>query len=118
MAPEQALDLHSATIAADLYSLGCTLYCLLVGHPPFGDGRHPSFASKLMAHSSEPVPPIASLRPELANHPELLRLLDRLLAKDPTERPAEPREVAELLAPLRRPRPVEVGWWPTRRRTG
>jgi serine/threonine protein kinase len=100
MAPEQALDLRSAKITADLYSLGCTLYCLLAGHPPFGTGKHSSFASKLMAHSNEPVPPIASLRPELTNDPRLLRLLDRMLAKAPTDRPAEPREVAELLAPL------------------
>ena len=71
MAPEQAIDLRSATIASDLYSLGCTLYCLLAGHPPFGNGNYPSFASKLMAHSSAIVPPIATLRPELANFPEL-----------------------------------------------
>jgi serine/threonine protein kinase len=100
MAPEQALNLHSVGITADLYSLGCALYCLLAGTPPFGDGRFSSFASKLFAHREEPVPAIATLRPELARQPELLRLLDRLLAKDPASRPSEPRATAEALAPL------------------
>ena len=100
MAPEQAVDLRSARITADLYSLGCTLYYLLAGHAPFGDGRYSSLMSKLMAHSSQPIPPITSLRPELASYPELLKILDRLLAKSPADRPAEPSEVAEALAPL------------------
>jgi serine/threonine protein kinase len=100
MAPEQAVDLRSVTIAADLYSLGCTLYCLLAGYPPFGDGRYPSFTSKLSAHRDQPVPPLDALRPELAQQPGLLRLLDRLLAKDPAARPSEPRTVAEALGPL------------------
>ena len=100
LAPEQADDLRAATIRSDLYSLGCTLYCLLAGRPPFGDDRHRSLPSKLLAHREEPVAPITAFRPELAPGRELLRLLDRLLAKDPASRPAEPREVAEALGPL------------------
>lgn len=98
MAPEQADDLHSATITADLYSLGCTLYCLLAGHPPFGDGS--SVASKLIAHRTKPVPPIASLRPELGPMTGLVGLLERLLAKEPIARPQGPREVAEAIEPF------------------
>src|SRR5262249_18370628 len=47
MAPEQALDFHSADIRSDLYSLGCTLYFLLAGQPPFPEG---SLAEKLIKH--------------------------------------------------------------------
>jgi serine/threonine-protein kinase len=98
MAPEQALDAHSVDIRADVYSLGCTLYHLLAGQPPFGGSAYLTPASKLAAHSQLPAPPIGKLRPEV---PEALAaLLGSLLAKRPADRPATPREVAELLAPF------------------
>jgi serine/threonine protein kinase len=93
MAPEQWQSSHDVDIRADLYSLGCTLYFLLGGRPPF-DG----FDQKRTAHQSARVPPLASFRSDLPG--ELSAILERLLAKDPDDRYATPAEVAWALEPL------------------
>lgn len=95
LAPEQALEFHSADIRADIYSLGCTAYFLLVGEPPFAGG---TLAQKLLRHQQIPPPPLASRRPDVS--PELLAIIDRLLAKLPDARFQTPRALAEALAPL------------------
>lgn len=91
MAPEQAVG--RTVPASDLYSLGCVLYELLTGAPPFTD------ASPFMLyhrHANEPVPPLADRRPDV---PDGLRaLVERLLEKKPEDRPASAAEVAALLA--------------------
>ena len=53
LAPEQAADARDVDGRADVYSLGCTLYHLLVGRPPYG-GKN--MMAILMAHKKEPVP--------------------------------------------------------------
>jgi serine/threonine protein kinase len=62
MAPEQWEDAHGVDIRADIYSLGCTLYHLLVGSPPFGISKAPNMMRQIWAHSLAPVPPIREKR--------------------------------------------------------
>ncbi len=96
MAPEQVSDVRSVDIRADIYSLGCTLYKLLAGQPPFGGADFARTFDKMVAHVQKPPPDIRTFRPDLPG--ELLDVLDRMLAKKPEDRPATPAEVADLLA--------------------
>ncbi len=93
MAPEQLADSRAVDTRADLYSLGATMYRLLAGKPPYGNGEN--IAATIQAiNQADPVP-IHSLRPDLPL--PLSELITRLLSRDPTRRPASAHEVAELL---------------------
>ena len=94
MAPEQARQ-RAVTGAADLYALGCVLYEMLAGAPPFdGDTTY-----ELLNRHVEQVPvPVRTLRGEVPE--ELDALVSRLLEKDPADRPADAAEVADLLLPI------------------
>lgn len=94
MAPEQAIDFHTADIRSDIYSLGCTLFHLLAGHPPFPAG---TLAERLMRHQQSEVP-IDGLRPDVT--PELADVVRQMMAKQPDDRYQTPGEVAEALAPF------------------
>jgi hypothetical protein len=98
VAPEQVLDSRAADARADLYGLGCTLYHLLAGAPPFADATHPTTARKHEAHLREPPPDLRALRAGVPA--EVAALLGRLLAKRPEGRPASAAEVAAALLPL------------------
>jgi parallel beta-helix repeat protein len=95
MAPEQAVRAHEADIRADIYSLGCTLYFLVTGRPPFAKG---SDVEKLVLHQqAEPVA-VELLRRDLPE--ELPQVLRRMMAKRPEDRYQTPAEVATALTPL------------------
>ncbi|MDB5307117.1 MAG: hypothetical protein JWO38_1319 [Gemmataceae bacterium] len=98
MAPEQALDTRAADARADVYGLGCTLYRLLAGRPPFGGPEYRNPLRKALAHVREPVPPLGDLRPDLPAG--LDGIVGRMLAKDPGERFPTPGAVAVALAPF------------------
>jgi hypothetical protein len=92
MAPEQAMDSHSVDIRADIYSLGCTLFYLLTGQPPFPGGSN---AEKLVRHQMKLPPDILQVRPDVS--PDLAATLNRMLAKEPGQRFQTPREVVQAL---------------------
>jgi serine/threonine protein kinase len=87
MSPEQGRG-ESVDARSDLYSLGATVYHLLAGRPPFSG---PTAARVVMAHVSEPLVPLATLRPDLP--PSVCAIVERLLAKDPAARFGAPREL-------------------------
>jgi serine/threonine protein kinase/WD40 repeat protein len=95
IAPEQIDDPHSADIRADIYSLGCTLYYLLAGHPPFPSGN---LIQKLRAHGEEAPRPLVALRADVP--PDVAAIVGRMMAKDPSRRFRTPDEVAQALVPF------------------
>ncbi|TDD18536.1 serine/threonine protein kinase [Kribbella turkmenica] len=110
LAPERALG-RPAEPPADVYALGCVLYQLVTGRPPF---LADSPALIMYQHvQTDPVPP-SELRPELAG---LEPLISWLLDKDPARRPtaaqlaqgAQPPAAADTPVRRRRARPVLAG---------
>ncbi len=95
LAPEQALDAAKADIRADIYSLGCTLYCLLTGNAPFAGDTE---MKVLLAHQHETARPLSEVRPDVPR--ELSDLVARMLAKNPAERPQTPIEAGQALLPF------------------
>ncbi|QEL17092.1 serine/threonine protein kinase [Limnoglobus roseus] len=95
MAPEQAKNSSTVDHRADIYGLGCTLYYLLKGRPPFPDG---SPIDKLLRHQLDPPPDLRKERPDVPF--EMLRLMERMLAKKPDDRIQTAAEVAKGLAPF------------------
>jgi WD40 repeat protein len=95
VAPEQAADARQADTRADIYSLGCTLYALLAGRPPF---QEDTVVKLVLAHIEREPRPLHELRPDVPA--ELSAVVSKMLAKDPARRYQRPIEVAQALAPF------------------
>jgi eukaryotic-like serine/threonine-protein kinase len=99
LAPE-LVEGRAASPASDVYAVGCLLYALLAGDPPF-TGEHA--VAVAYAHRHTPVPDLRSRRPDLPD--DLRAVVERSLAKDPAQRypDAAAMQLALLEGPTRVP---------------
>jgi tRNA A-37 threonylcarbamoyl transferase component Bud32/tetratricopeptide (TPR) repeat protein len=100
MSPEQASG-SALDGRSDLYSLGCVLYEMLLGEPPFTGGTAQVIVAR---HRTEPPRPLRGLRPTVP--PEVEAAVLATLAKAPADRPRTALELVRLLSP---PASGEVG---------
>ncbi|MFD9337228.1 protein kinase [Streptomyces sp. NPDC060028] len=98
MAPEQWRG-ERVDARCDLYALGCVLYALLSGDPPYGQAEGPYVL--MLRHIEEAPLPLREVGAPVA--PELERLVRALLAKDPADRPESALAVAKTLRGLNAP---------------
>src|SRR5690606_16641554 len=92
ISPEQASG-RPATYASDIYALGVVAYECLAGQPPFTADSPIALA---LAHTREPPPPLPDSLP-----PQLIELVETMLAKAPDDRPESAGEVARVAQLLR-----------------
>ncbi|GAA3973811.1 protein kinase [Thermobifida alba] len=92
ISPEQVSG-KPASPLSDLYALGIVAYECLAGQPPFTADTPLALA---LAHSREPPPPLPETVP-----PAVRELVERMLAKDPQDRPSSAAEVAQWAQHLR-----------------
>lgn len=93
-APEQFRDPHTVDIRADVYSLGCTGFCCLTGHPPFLGANLDDLCRQ---HGEAPRPSVRESRPDV---PESFdRLIQSMMAPRAADRPS-PRQIAQTLSQL------------------
>ncbi|HEY4262501.1 MAG TPA: serine/threonine-protein kinase, partial [Schlesneria sp.] len=92
ISPEQAKDPRSVDVRSDIYSLGCTLYHMLTGEPPYPDG---TVLQKLLDHQGK-EPPDPS-RKNRRVPPALSAIVRKMMASDPRKRFSSP---AKLLGEL------------------
>ena len=91
MAPEQALG-QPVDARADLYALGVMLYEMMTGRRPF---EAESKVALLGMQVTAPVPPMAQKNPEANVPPEVEALVNRLLAKEASDRLGDARELID-----------------------
>ena len=103
MSPEQSADAGQVDGRSDVYSLGCVLYEMLAGHPPYAGDT----AQEVLAHHAlDPIPSVRAACPEAPEHVE--RALRRALAKTPPNRFPDAGAFARALA-------SPGGRWPSHR---
>lgn len=94
ISPEQVKNASLADLRSDIYSLGCTLYYLVEGNPPFTGTR----MERIVAHREQPAPRL-SQKPGADDDLRwrIDAVIQRMLKKDPSERQESMQEVSDEL---------------------
>lgn len=105
LAPELAQPGQMPGGRTEIYALGCTLFHLLTGRPPF---KGTDLLSKLSSHAAQQIPPLDSaVAPQLVN-----QVLAVMMAKDPQRRYQNARQTVEVLTKLLEKLDPEQLQWP------
>lgn len=88
ISPEQARDPRTVDIRSDIYSLGCTLYFMITGHPPFPQGNP---LQKLLQHQSDHPLDVRLHRSDIPE--SLCNVLFKAMRKNPQQRYSNPLEM-------------------------
>lgn len=92
ISPEQAKDPKNVDVRSDIYSLGCTLFHMLTGEPPYPKG---TMLQKLLDHQAKGIPDASAKNPRIP--PELSAVVRKMMASDPDERYATPERLIDDL---------------------
>jgi serine/threonine protein kinase len=101
LAPEQAMAKPDIDGRTDLYALGCILFELLAGRPPFVNDdpyAHTSYFQLMEKHVEEPPPRVTDFVKDCPD--SLSNLIDQLLAKSPAQRPSSAGSLIEALTAI------------------
>ena len=82
LSPEQSRDSSGADIRSDIYSLGCTVYHMLAGHPPFDEG---GLGERVYKHMHTEPPDLRKINPDVPS--AFWGVVKRMLAKAPGSLP-------------------------------
>jgi eukaryotic-like serine/threonine-protein kinase len=107
MSPEQAMSEKTLDARSDVYSLGCVLYEMLAGEPPYPG---PNARARLAKHVMAPIPAVRRLRAAVPAGVE--HALTKALAKDPADRFDSAKAFADALTVPARARPPAVAVLP------
>ncbi len=92
ISPEQAKDPRNVDVRSDIYSLGCTLYHMLTGEPPYPDG---TVLKKLLDHQSGEPPDPAKKNRRVSD--DLSMITRKMMASDPKKRYQTPDQLTRDL---------------------
>ncbi|MEZ6066588.1 MAG: protein kinase [Planctomycetaceae bacterium] len=95
ISPEQARNPRAVDIRSDIYSLGCTLYQMLTGSPPY---PHGSSVDKLLQHSSGPPPDPLEKNPRIPTR--LALVVQRMMAPNVNDRFPSPQALIDELVDI------------------